>query len=165
MSSDSCRLIRTLQFDIDERLCSPSEIRRIAGLVRRRLPGLEQLTVVIIMSFQSFNRRMDNNYLTPGLAGLGILPLHVTVKFRYHTTYHAVSRSSVHAPRNSQPAPNYLNPYERAGGWAATTLRAIQIELSLIGQKRREEQAKRERRNQVCDILEATIKLRSLVVG
>lgn len=169
LSSETCSFIRSLQFDVDERISSPSETRKIAGFIRRRLPGLEQLTVIVMMSFERFNRHQKDNRLTPCLANLGILPLRVTIKFRYHTTYHFVDQSSrvraYYTRRDTHAAPNDHNPHERADGCAATALRALQTELSLMGQKRREEQAKRKLGDQVCDILEDTMEMRSLMVG
>lgn len=168
LSGVTCSFIRSLQFDVDERISSPSQTKEIAGFVRRRLPGLEQLTVIVIMSFESFNRHQKTNRLTPCLATLGILPLRVAIKFRYHTTYHPMGQSSWarnYAQWRPHATPNYHNPHERAGGCAATALRALQTELSLTGQKRREEQAKRKSEDQVCDILEDTVEMRSLLVG
>jgi hypothetical protein len=44
LSSNACTFVRTLQVGIEEWAWSPQEIKNIAGLIRRRLPQLEQLT-------------------------------------------------------------------------------------------------------------------------
>lgn len=109
VSSVTCSFIRSLQFDVDERISLPSETKKIAGFIRRRLTGLEQLTVIVIMSFERLNRHQKDNRLTPYLKTLEVLSLRVNVKFRYHTTYHSAVKNPWarhYTERSSRAAPN-----------------------------------------------------------
>jgi hypothetical protein len=143
LTSESCNFIRTLEIDVHERDWLSSETRKIVGLIRRRLPVLEKLTVNVFIQFVS-----RNVAFAPGLAAFRILPLHVALEFNNKVfPYHIL-----HSDRFRGP------------GSGAATMQSLRTELSLIGSKRREEQAKRGLGDEVGGILEATVDMRSLKV-
>lgn len=161
LSSESCGFIRTLNLVVDLKICMRSEIEKIVGLIRHQLPRLEQLIVYININL---DRRPDD--LSPSVRALGILPLHITVKLRCFPTRYLVSRCHRgRAPPNTSRPSMYVGWTETAYWSVNTALRVLQAELSLVGQERREKQAERESSDQVCDILEATTEMRSLMSG
>jgi hypothetical protein len=152
LTSVSCSFIRTLEIDVHKGDWLPSETRKIVGLIRRRLPRLERLTLNVRISFLR-----DKVRFAPGLAAFRILPPSVELIFNHRLSANLRIRScpltfklwrkSMH--RNLPDEPEIV------------TLDSLRAELSLIGQRRTEQQVKRELEDQVCDILEATSELRS----
>lgn len=142
LASESCNFIRTLLIDVREQDWLPSETRKIVGLIRRRLPNLEKLTVNVCMNFAQ-----HKELLAPGLAAFRILPLHVKLELNHRVFFH------------------HAVPISGGAGYEIETLQSLRTELSLIAQKRGRKQAKWKLEDQVCDILEDTIEMRALMVG
>jgi hypothetical protein len=158
MSSESCGFISTLQFGVDLKVCPPSETKEIGVLIRRRLPQMKELTVYIHMDFDP-----DLGDLMPSVKALGVIPRHIAVEFKRCPAFDP--HPSAPSRRRPRYPPWAIVVYDRVYRSAGTALRVLQAELNLISQKRREEQAKREFLDQVCHVLEATVKMRSLMVG
>ncbi|KAH0291107.1 hypothetical protein M436DRAFT_56437 [Aureobasidium namibiae CBS 147.97] len=157
LSSKTCGFIRTLQLGLDTKTCNSTETKKIAVLIRRRLPQLKELTVYINLDFEP---RVED--LMPSVRIFGILPRHVAVEFKRLLTLMGQRRP---APLRPRDPPWSVVFYDRAYRSAGMALRVLQAEVSSKVQKRKEEQAKRELGDQVCDILEDTDEMRSLMVG
>lgn len=155
-SRGCCGFIRTLQLGLDANTCKSSGTRKIAELIRHRLPQLEALTIYINMDFDP---RIED--LTPSVRVLGILPVRVVVEFKRLLT---LMSQYQHPSRRRTPAWSVSN-YDRAYITVGTAVRVLQTKHGLKAQKRKEEQAKRRLEDQVGDILEDTIGMRSLMVG
>ncbi|KAG9529181.1 hypothetical protein KCU93_g3620, partial [Aureobasidium melanogenum] len=154
LTSKSCSFIRTLELCIVESEWLPSETRKIVGLIRRRLPQLEHLILDVLMG--RGNRRSP---LAPGGEALKILPPHINVKLRHHTSTmtNRWSRTKF-LPLFSRN----LRPKDKS---ANARLQSLRMEVSLIRQKRRDAQSKNEKEDQVSEALEATAEMRSLMAG
>jgi hypothetical protein len=151
LTSESCNFIRTLEIDVHDRDWLPSEMRKIIGLIRRRIPQLEKLSVNIHLTLTH-----DRVPFASGLAAFRILPPSVALDFNHSIDFYlrAVDYSPIDGPRTVRSSVQH-KPEVMA-------LNSLRAELSLIGQKRREEQAKRGLGDQVGGILEATVDIRSL---
>lgn len=101
---------------------------------------------------------LHNSPLAPAVAALRSLPLHIDVELR--------RCSSGRIPRIlwdflDRPFP-VVNQKEES---LNARLQSLRMEASLIDQRRREELAEKEQGDQTGDILEATVEMRSLMVG
>jgi hypothetical protein len=122
LTSESCNFIRTLAIDVHENDWLPSETRKIVGLIRRRLPRLEQLTVNVFIQFI----HRPQVAFAPGLAAFRILPPSVTLEFNYRRMVELVTVSgfSIHRRIVSLGAEDESR---------TATLGSLRAELSLIG--------------------------------
>ena len=150
LSSKTCTFIRTLQIKIEQYAWSSRDMRQVVGLVRTRLSHLEEL--VLNCPIRSHPTKAHIKPQSDALRALQGLPREVTVSFHYWTT---PNRFSPGASGSSGPMPERsknMDAYFKNMRYGPDTRR----------QKRKDELAKREQRDQVADVLEATIELRSL---
>ncbi|KAH0155143.1 hypothetical protein KCU67_g8836, partial [Aureobasidium melanogenum] len=150
LTIESCNFIRTLQLNVDGRKFLSPVTRKIVGLVRNRLVQLQQLTVCLFETYGAFEP-----YLSPGVAALRSLPLHITVHLRYYTSIGSRNILCVF----------HRGIFRRRDKSKNTRLQSLRTKVSLIVQKRKEERAKQEQGDQTLDVLEATVEMRSLMVG
>jgi hypothetical protein len=147
LAIETCNFIGTLAIDVHEKDRVPSETRKIVGLIRRRLPHLEKLTVSVLLPFTR-----SRFVFAPGLAAFRILPPSIVVNFNYTRFFLSIGVDGTFRRRVGMRVRDKPE---------IETVDSFRAELSLIGRKRKEEQAKRELGDQVCDILEATFELRA----
>ncbi|KAG9948766.1 hypothetical protein KCU85_g4740, partial [Aureobasidium melanogenum] len=155
LTSETCNFIRTLHFNVDEDTWAPSESREIVELIIHRLPRLEQLIVNIVL------RSRDGLFIKPltsSAAALDNLPLHVAIELRHHI-YRRLRPSRI------LPALAHLVAVRDKDESATAQLQSLRTQISLIRQKRREEQLKKKQEDQVGDTLDATVEMRSLMAG
>jgi hypothetical protein len=149
LSSDICTFVRTLQVKIEEWAWSAEEIRNIAGFIRRCLPQLEQLILNVPVRPPSSKQRALN--FKNVLPTFRAFPSRTTVKFRHHTV-----------PPTSSKYSHVSEQYRNWNNAENAHLEAIRAEVEPVRRGRRDEQTKREQEDQVADVLEATVELRSL---
>ncbi|KAK6005845.1 hypothetical protein QM012_007487 [Aureobasidium pullulans] len=132
LTSESCSSIRTLQHSINRSQWWASESKKVVGLIRRRLPRLEQLIVNIPVEFG-----LRRNPLAPAVAALRSIPLQNTIELR----------SDLNG-RISELLLNVLSPSHpfvvRREDFLNARLQSLRVQVNLIGQRRREELARKE---------------------
>lgn len=148
LTSQSCNHIRTLHFNIDYCQWSPSETIKIIELICTRLPQFEQL---IVNGFFSFGH--GGEPFAPGVAVLKTLPPHIAVELR--TTPVAKLRSRTNRPRILGRKNKHINGH----------LQYLRMEFGSLRQKRQEKLARMKQGDQMCEALEATVEMRSLMVS
>jgi hypothetical protein len=126
-------------------------MRKIVTILRNRLPQLKQLILNIVVRSPATKVHLrDRCY---ALMALQSVPRETTVDFRHYCVPNRRMRRYVY--KGAQPAMNEeIKKY----------FEARRAELDPIRQKRSDEQAKRKQEDQVADILEATVELRSLSI-
>jgi hypothetical protein len=151
LTTEACNFIRTLEIDVHEKDWLPSETRKIAGLIRSRLPHLEKLTVNIILPLIRHKRVP----FTPGLAAFRILPASGAVDFNHDITVLMLDPTG---------SPRDLTSIVRSSAQRKpeiVALNSLRTKLSRIGQRRKERQEKRQLADQADNIFQARIKMRS----
>jgi hypothetical protein len=149
LSTNACNFVRTLQVKIEECSWSREEMGNIAGLIRRRLPQLEQLIVNI--PNRSAATKQKAWALWNVMPVLRAVISHVALKFKYYcvpSTLFKYSRS-----------PEQMWIWNKI---ANEHLEAIRAEIGPVHRDRRDKRVRREQEYQVADVLEATVKLRCL---
>jgi hypothetical protein len=150
LSSNTSTFIRTLQIRIEQHAWKPRELRRTVSFLRSRLPQLKQLILNIVVRSPATKVHLrDRNY---ALMALQSVPRETTVEFRH---YCVPNRRMQYVHKGAQPAMD-----EETNGYFETG----RAGLDPIRQKRSDERAKRKQEDQVADILEATVELRSLSI-
>jgi hypothetical protein len=133
LTSESRNFIRTLEIDIHDADLVPSETRKIVGLIRRRLPNIERLTVNKLTDnvFEAFGPR--GVAVAPSFAAFRILPPSVVINFTRRKVEWVRARGGT-STDNRNPRRKIV-PLEPKG----VDLESLRAELSLIGQRRKEE--------------------------
>lgn len=150
LSSNICTFVRTLQIKI-ENLAWPSEdMSRIVGLIHRRLPQLEELVLNIPIRLRS--RRTKRNAQNDALMALRGLPREVTVIFHYWTTQNCFFSRPDGGRESMAEGSKNMDAY----------FKEIRYAIDMERKRRSDEHTKREQGDQVADVLEATVALRSL---
>ncbi|KAG9857804.1 hypothetical protein KCU98_g377, partial [Aureobasidium melanogenum] len=152
LTSESCKFIRTLQINLDHDQWWPSESIKVVELIRVRLPQLEQLIVN-----GDFKSGSDGKPFAPGVAALRTLPSHIAVELRTVPADKFLTRT-----RWDAICPGFL---ARRDGHMNAHLQYLRTGFRSLRQERREKLARMEQGDQVCDILETTVEMRSLMVG
>ncbi|KAG9566485.1 hypothetical protein KCU77_g16778, partial [Aureobasidium melanogenum] len=152
LTSESCDFIRTLQINFDYDQWWPSKSIKVVELIRVRLPKLEQLIVN-----GDFPKGNDGKPFAPGVAALRTLPSHIAVELRTVPADKFITRTLWDAI-----CPGVL---ARRDGHMNAHLQYLRTEFGLVRQKRREKLVRMEQGDQMCDALEATVGMRSLMAG
>jgi hypothetical protein len=149
LSTNACNFVRNLQVKIEECSWSREEMRNIAGLIRRRLPQLEQLIVNI--PNRSAATKQKAWALWNVMPVLRAILSHVALRFKYYCVPSILFK--------------YSRSPEQIWDWnkiANEHFEAIRAEVGPTHRGRRDKLAKREQKDQVADVLEATVELRPL---
>ncbi|KAH0007049.1 hypothetical protein KCU78_g11981, partial [Aureobasidium melanogenum] len=151
LTSESCTYIRTLQFSIDSCQWSPSETIKVIELIRVRLPQVEQLIVN-----GTFRLGHGGKPFAPGVAVLKSLPPHIAVELRKNPARNW-SRTDWNAI--------YPGVLARKDEHMNAHLQYLRMKFESLRQKRQEKLARMEQGDQMCDALEATVGMRTLMAG
>lgn len=155
LSSNTSIFIRSLQIKIEPQAWSSKEMRTIVGLVHTRLPQLEEL--VLNVPIRGVTRvGTGEDYITRRDAFMALrgLPRKATVTFHYWTVpglseqFHLWNGGPGPDPEHSRNMGRYF--------------KNLRYGLDMKRKRRSGEQMKREQVDQVADVLEATVVLRSL---
>lgn len=146
MTSEACDFVRTLYLNVDQDTWVPAESNKIVKLIINRLPRLEQLTVDILMIYDLYDHSLGCS-----VEALKNLPLRIAVELRHHD--------------HSMPSDGYSEATERKDKMSNEYLQVLRMNISLVRQKRGEEQSKKKQGDQASDVLKATVEMRSLMAG
>ncbi|KAH0154240.1 hypothetical protein KCU67_g9139, partial [Aureobasidium melanogenum] len=152
LTSETCNSIRALHLNIDYCQWSPSEIAKVIELLRVRLPQVEQLIVN-----GTFRLGNGGKPFAPGVAVLKTLPPHIAVELRTTPVGKLRSRTDLNAtfPGVLARKDKHMNAH----------LQYLRMEVESLRQKREEKLARMEQGDMMCDALEATVEMRSLMAG
>jgi hypothetical protein len=149
LSSDACSFVRTLQL-MNYSSAPAREMSKIIKLIRRRLPQLDQLVIHIphnsgTLSYETKDFGAD---LRAAQVVLRDLPLGITVRFHYFLT-----------GKRNRYWQNQLRFYNETLDERFYILRT---QGDAVTRARRHVPKMRQQKDQIADVLEATVELRSL---
>jgi hypothetical protein len=150
-----CTFIRTLQIDADKDAWSPRQMLATSGLILRRLPHLKHLIVYLPRRVFGVSKPGHGRTLT--LATLRMLPLRIRINI-----FHYVAKEDYKQFMRFRTLEWLHNLRQQWNKSADDWLFNLRARDGFKGYKRRTRQSKRMQEDQVPDILEATVELRSL---
>ncbi|THY22632.1 hypothetical protein D6D01_06241 [Aureobasidium pullulans] len=157
LSWEACNSITTLHIHINQKTRSPShkEITKSAGFLICQLPQLKLLVVEMRISYSP-----KKDLPIPELLALRILPMRVTVK-----VHHYVSDWFLKRFLNANRFQQVKNVREASNMWAEKVLLAARENVDLVHRKRRGERDEKAKRDEVGEVLEDTLEMRSDMLG
>jgi hypothetical protein len=150
-----CTLFQTLQIDADKDAWSPQQKFATSGLILRRLPHLKKLVVYIPRRVSSSHKKGHGRMLT--LATLRIPPLRITVKIS-----HYIAKEDYKDYMGYLTLTDLQNRRREWNKSAGNWLFILRARVNWLRQKRSARHMRRKQEDQVADILEGTVELRSL---
>jgi hypothetical protein len=150
-----CTFIQTLQIDADKDAWSPQQMFATSGLILRRLPHLKKLVIYIPRRVSGTHKKGHGRMLT--LATLRILPLRITVKISHH-----IAKEDYKEFMRYRALTDFHNRRREWNKSADSWLLLLRARVNWLRQKRSGQQMRRKQEDQVADVLEATVELRSL---
>ncbi|KAG9685698.1 hypothetical protein KCU95_g12163, partial [Aureobasidium melanogenum] len=153
LSPGCCNLIRTLHIDVPERTWKPDQMRALSTLVRDRLPEFKTLKV----SIRRLGAYEHLRHPQQALSALANFPFHVAIIVRNNFSCNPFVILAM-----------FLSPDGSVAAAVKRRDRSDQAHLDAVrsrGQKRRKLKLKREKKDLLVDILDATAAMRSLALG
>jgi hypothetical protein len=150
-----CTFMRTLQIDADKDAWSPRQMLTTSGLVLRRLPHLKHLTVYIPRRGFGVPKLGYGRTLT--LVTLRNLPLRIKINI-----FHYIAKEDYKKFMRNCTLEGLHHLRHQWNKLAEDWLFDLRARDGFKDYKRRIRQSKRMQEDQVADVLEATVELRSL---